>query len=122
MRERNCYSDLQIRRWGRLLAKLLVIAMEDALGNIINQNPALRKVFAAAAVQGLRHLADVADMPEGAIVESRPQVRLVKLVGMSEDDGRRFREKHPEVQLLTDADHYAIVAAGMLRGSALPLV
>ena len=54
MVDRKRYSGLQIGRWGRLYAKLLVIAMEDVLGEIINRQPHLRKVFAAAFKQGLQ--------------------------------------------------------------------
>ncbi len=40
------------------MAKLLVIAMENHLGEEVNRQSYLRKVFAAAFKQGLQHLAD----------------------------------------------------------------
>ena len=116
MVDRKRYSGLQIGRWGRLYAKLLVMAMEDALGEIINRQPYLRKVFAAAYKQGLQHLAD---FPWRAAVEGPPPLRLLKYVGESEADMQRFLSQNPEICLLNDDDHYAIVAAGMLRGSCV---
>jgi len=75
------------------LAKVLVIAMENRLGEEINRQPHLRKVFAAAFKQGLQHLAD---FPWGTpIVKSRPQLRLLKFVGESEKDLGRFLQRTP---------------------------
>jgi hypothetical protein len=111
IRDRKAYSDAQNRRWGRLMGKLLVIAMEDTFGKVIRQHHDLRPVFAASAIHGLRHLDD---MPW---IEGRPTVRLLKFTGESETELKDFlKNNSKKVALLTDADHYEIVAAGMLKG------
>ncbi len=89
-----------------------MIVVENAIGEIINRQPFMRKVFAAAFKQGLQHLEDM--QWDG----DRQTVRLVKYIGASEASFDIFLRAHPEeICRLNDADHYAIVAAGMLRGT-----
>ena len=110
--DRKDFADTQIRRWGRLLAKTFVIVVENAIGEIINRQPFLRKVFAAAFKQGLQHLEDM------QWAGDRQTVRLLKYTGASEANLDSFFRAHTEeICRLNDTDHYAIVAAGMLRGT-----
>ena len=91
------------------MAKTLVISIENELGAVINKQPNLRKVFAAAQSQAFDHLAG---MPWG-----KKSPRLLNYTGLSESDYVHFlHENHKVVSPLTTSDRYAIVAAGMLRG------
>ncbi len=98
------------------MAKLLVIAMEDTFGKSIRKHHDLCPLFAASFKQGLQHLDD---MPW---IEGRTTVRLLKFTGKSAADLKDFLKKNSaEVSLLTDADHYEIVATGMLKGLCVHL-
>ena len=81
IRDRKEFADTQIRRWARLMGKMLVISMENVLGSIINAHPFMRKVCAVAFKQGLAHLAE---MPWGTQYGT-PTPRLLVYVGQQNE-------------------------------------
>ena len=96
-----------------MVAKSILVETEQNLGRIINRENLLRKVFAAAFMQGLRHLDE---MP--SILDSP---RIIKFIGMPADLDDFVSANSKLVARLNDTDRSQIVAAGMLRGSTSPL-
>ena len=92
-----------------MVAKSIMVVMEQNLGRVINREPTMRKVFAAAFMQGLRHLDEMPD-----IVDS---LRMIKFTGKPADLDEFVSKNHNLVARLNDADRSQIVAAGMLRGN-----
>ena len=89
-----------------------MVETEHVLGRIINREHDLRKVFAAAFMQGLRHLDE---MP--SIMQSP---RIIKFIGDPSklDDFLSSNQKF--VARLNDVDRSHVVASGMLRGKLTP--
>ena len=91
-----------------MVGKVIMVDIEHVLGRIINREHDLRKVFAAAFMQGLRHL-DA--MPN--IVQSP---RIIKFIGNPAALDDFISRNKKLVARLNDVDRSQVVAAGMLRG------
>ena len=90
---------------------MIMVEMEHVLGRIINREHGLRKVFAAAFMQGLLHLDMIPD-----IVNSP---RIIKFIGSPAELDNFVSKNHRYVARLDDVDRSQVVAAGMLRGQLL---
>jgi hypothetical protein len=107
-RDRAAYALENIGRWRKIVSKAIMVETEHVLGRIMNREHHLRKVFAAAFMQGLRHLDE---MPN--IVQSP---RIIKFIGNPSELDEFISSNQKFVARLNDVDRSHVVAAGMLRG------
>lgn len=96
-----------------MVSKAIMVETEYVLGRIINREHELRKVFAAAFMQGLRHL-DL--MP--CVIDSP---RIIKFIGDPAELDAFISANRKLVARLNDVDRSQVVAAGMFRGHPLTL-